>query len=60
MLTGVCAESSAKTNEGWLSEDACLEGESKPGVPARLIGLETLNDGRGKADESDPTDGDLL
>jgi hypothetical protein len=39
---GVCAVSSAKTNEGWLSEEACLDGESMPGVPALLSGLEKL------------------
>lgn len=59
MLTGVCADSSAKTKDGWLSDDACREGISKLGVPARLRGLEKLNEGRGKADESDPMDGDL-
>lgn len=66
MLTGVCTESSAKTKEGWLSEDACLEGASsleggsKLGVPARLSGLEKLNEGRGRTAESkEPTDEDL-
>lgn len=31
-----------------------------PGVPARLRGLEKLNDGRGRTEDSEPTDGDLL
>lgn len=47
MLIGVWAVSSAKTNEGWLSEDACRDGVSKPGVPDRLRGREKLNEGRG-------------
>ena len=49
MLTGVCTVSSAKTNEGWLSEEACLDGTSA-GIPCMLdllIGLEKLNAGRG-------------
>lgn len=58
MLTGVCAESSASTNDGWLSDEACLVGISRLGVPARLMGLEKLRDGRGRADESEATDGD--
>ncbi len=58
MLTGVWA-SSARKNEGWLSEEACLEGKSKDGVPARLSGREKLNDGRGRPDASDATEGDL-
>lgn len=45
--------------DGWLSEDACLEGESMAGVPDLLIGREKLNDGRGRAEESEPTEGDL-
>jgi hypothetical protein len=32
---------------------------SRLGVPARLRGREKLNDGLGKGDDSDPTDGDL-
>lgn len=58
MLTGVCADSSARIKDGWLSDDACLVGMSRPGVPARLSGREKLKDGRGSADESDATDGD--
>jgi hypothetical protein len=58
MLTGVCTESSASTKEGWLSDDACLDGRSKLGVPARLRGREKLNDGRGNTDDSELTDGD--
>lgn len=58
MLTGVWA-SSARKNEGWLSEEACLEGRSKEGVPARLSGREKLKEGRGRPDESDAMEGDL-
>lgn len=59
MLTGVWAVSSAKMNEGWLSEEACLRGDSIPGVPDLLRGLEKLKDGRGRADVSELTEGDL-
>jgi hypothetical protein len=62
MLTGVCAVSSARTNEGWLSDDACRVGISTgagawtgagpgAGTPVRLAllnGLEKLNEGFGK------------
>jgi hypothetical protein len=44
--------------EGWLSEDAWREGESKLGVPARLNGREKLNEGRGRTDDSELTEGD--
>lgn len=61
MLTGVCTVSSARMNEeGWLSEEACRAGMSHAGVPARLMGLEKLKEGRGRAEESDAIDGDLL
>lgn len=59
MLTGVWTESSAKMKEGWLSDEACLEGKSIPGVPALLRGREKLKFGLGKTDDSDPTEGDL-
>lgn len=41
--------SSARTNEGWLSPEACLDGTSTgmPAILARLNGLEKLNAGRG-------------
>ena len=52
--------SSASMNEGWLSEDACLVGESNVGVPARLMGLEKLKEGRGRAEDSELTDGERL
>jgi hypothetical protein len=58
MLTGVWAESSARMKEGWLSEDACLDGDSKTGVPALLMGREKLKEGRGRADDSELTEGD--
>jgi hypothetical protein len=60
MLTGVWAVSSAKMNDGWLSDDAWRVGMSNPGVPALLSGREKLKDGRGSTDESDAVDGDLL
>ncbi len=61
MLTGVLTVSSARMKEeAWLSEEACLAGVSRPGVSARLIGREKLNDGRGRgADMSELMDGDL-
>ena len=65
MLTGVCAVSSSRTNEGWLSEEACLVGKSA-GTPlalALLKGREKLNAGRGSRvppiDISELIDGDL-
>jgi len=65
MLTGVCAVSSARTKEGWLSDDACRDGTSA-GIPftlALLKGREKLNAGRGKrvppTDISEEIDGDL-
>jgi hypothetical protein len=57
--------SSARINEGWLSEDACRDGISRgiPLVLARLIGLEKLKAGRGKRvppeDISELIEGDL-
>src|SRR3569833_110835 len=60
MLTGVLAVSSARMKEAWLSEEACLAGVSRPGVPARLKGREKLKEGRGSgADASELMDGDL-
>jgi hypothetical protein len=67
MLTGVCAVSSARTNEGWLSDDACRVGISTgAGMPVRLAllnGLEKLNEGFGRrvppTDISELTDVDL-
>jgi hypothetical protein len=60
MLTGVLAVSSAKKKDVWLSEDACLAGLSKVGVPVRLRGREKLKDGRGSgADMSELIEGDL-
>lgn len=60
MLIGVWADSSASIKDAWLSEDACLAGESSVGVPARLRGREKLNDGRGNgAERSELIDGDL-
>lgn len=58
MLTGVCAESSARRKEAWLSDEAWRAGGSKLGVPTLLIGLEKLNDGRGKPDVSELIEGD--
>lgn len=58
MLTGVCTESSARTKEGWLSDEACLVGMSKLGVPDLLSGLEKLKEGLGRPEESEATDGD--
>lgn len=58
MLTGVFAVSSVSINEAWLSEEACRSGMSKLGVPARLSGLEKLNDGRGSPEASEQTEGD--
>lgn len=65
MLTGVCAVSSARTKEGWLSLDACREGKSA-GIPvalALLNGREKLNAGRGRRvppmEISELIDGDL-
>ncbi len=59
MLMGVLAVSSARMKEAWLSDEACLEVVSKLGVPARLMGREKLNEGRGRgADMSELTDGD--
>jgi len=49
MLTGVFAASSARMKDGWLSEEACLEGTSM-GIPvplALLKGREKLKEGRG-------------
>lgn len=66
MLTGVCAVSSARTKEGWLSDDACREGIStgSPFILARLSGLEKLNAGLGRrvppTDISELIDGDLV
>lgn len=60
ILTGVCAESSARMKDGWLSEDAWRDGDSKAGVPALLIGREKLKEGRGRADDSELTEGDRL
>jgi hypothetical protein len=58
-LTGVWAVSSARINDGWLSDEVCRDGVSSPGVPARLKGLEKLKDGLGRgADMSEATDGD--
>lgn len=51
--------SSAKIKDGWLSDEACRDGESKLGVPALLKGREKLKDGRGRADDSELTEGDL-
>ena len=45
-------------NEAWLSEEAWRSGISKLGVPARLNGLEKLNDGRGRPEASEQTEGD--
>ena len=65
MLTGVCAVSSARTNEGWLSEEACREGMStgSPLALALLNGREKLNAGRGRRvppiEISELIDGDL-
>lgn len=58
MLIGVLAESSARMNEDWLSEDAWRAGVSNTGVPTRLNGLEKLNEGRGSPDASELIDGD--
>jgi hypothetical protein len=52
MLMGVCAVSSASTNEAWVSEEVCRVGVSGPGVPARLSGREKLKDGRGRGTET--------
>lgn len=60
MLTGVCAVSSASTKDGWLSDEACRVGGSRPGVPVRLSGREKLKAGRGKgAEASELIEGDL-
>lgn len=65
ILTGVCAVSSARINEGWLSPDACRVGISigNPFALARLNGREKLKAGLGNrvppADISEPIDGDL-
>jgi hypothetical protein len=68
MLTGVCAVSSARMNEGWLSEDACREGISIgipfiPFILDRLMGREKLNAGLGNlvppTDISEQIEGDL-
>lgn len=69
MLTGVCAVSSARTKEGWLSDDACRVGISTgagadmPLMLARLNGLEKLKAGFGRCvpptDLSELMDGDL-
>jgi hypothetical protein len=62
----VFAVSSARMNEGWLSEDACRDGTStgNPFMLARLIGLEKLNAGRGSrvppTDISELIDGDRV
>lgn len=58
MLIGVCAVSSANMNDGWLSDDACRCGVSRPGVPALLNGLEKLKDGRG-SEATELMEGDL-
>jgi hypothetical protein len=58
MLIGVWAVSSARIKEGWLSDDACRCGVSKPGVPALLNGLEKLNDGLGN-EATELIEGDL-
>jgi len=66
MLTGVCAVSSARINDGWLSEDAWCEGIStgNPFMLARLSGREKLNAGLGSRvppiDISELIDGDLV
>lgn len=59
MLTGVFAVSSAKIKEAWLSEEGWRAGESKPGVPDRVMGLEKLKDGRGSPEASELMEGDL-
>ena len=59
MLIGVCAVSSARTKDGWLSEEAWREGMSMDGVPDRLKGREKLKEGRGRgAEASELIDGD--
>lgn len=50
--------SSAKIKDGWLSDDACRCGVSRPGVPALLIGLEKLKDGLGN-EATELIEGDL-
>lgn len=61
----MCAVSSARTNEGWLSEEACREGISigSPLALALLNGREKLNAGRGRRvppiEISELIDGDL-
>lgn len=59
MLTGVWADSSARMKDGWLSDEACLVGMSRPEAPMLLMGLEKLREGRGTMEESEATDGDL-
>jgi hypothetical protein len=59
---GVWAVSSVRTN-GWLSDDACLEGISRGGSLALLSGLEKLNVGLDRrlpvVESSELIDGDL-
>ena len=65
MLTGVCAVSSARMNDGWLSDEACRDGKStgSPLALALLKGREKLNAGRGNLvppiEISELIDGDL-
>ena len=58
MLIGVWAVSSISINDGWLSDDACRCGVSRPGVPDLLRGLEKLKDGLGN-EATELMEGDL-
>lgn len=63
MLTGVCTVSSARTNDGWLSEDSWRTGMSTEGALALLNGLEKLKAGLGRCvpptENSELMEGDL-
>lgn len=58
LLSAVEAASSGGKKDPWLSDDIVRAGGSKLGVPARLIGLEKLNCGRGSPEASEATDGE--